>query len=146
MNAWIKIVFTLAILIHPLIDARTLVFTYTTPEADNLFPSTYHNTKIEFKVTRTSGEEYKVFANQANQELTLTIKDEGPNLLNPYSVIAYVQTISPRSPPLPSFTSTPSVGPVFVQEDGGERFRVFMVINPINLDLPGPLALAYFIF
>lgn len=88
----------------------------------------------------------QAFATHADQTLTLTITDRGPDLLNPYTVSAYVQTIKPRSPPLPSFINTPAVGPVFVQEDGGERNRVVMIINPINLDLPGPVALGLFIF
>jgi hypothetical protein len=150
MNAQVKSLFWIALFcLSPFIadlEARTLVFTYKSPEADSLFPSTYHNTQIEFKVARRSGEFVQTFATQADQALTLTVTDQGPDLLNPYTVSVYVQTIKPRSPPLPSFINTPAVGLVSVQEDDGERNRIVMIINPINIDLPGPLALGLFIF
>lgn len=147
MNTWVKGLLTLTLfLMNPLIEARTLLFTYTSPEPDNFFPDTYHNTQIEFKVERASGESTNAFATMANQLLTLTINDNGPDLLNPYTVIIYIQTIKPRGPPLPSFLNTPSVGSAFVQEDGGDKNRLITVIDPTNLDAPGPLAIALFIF
>lgn len=60
MNAQVRfLLWTVLFLLSPFIvdlEARTLVFTYKSPEEDNLFPSTYHNTQIEFKVARASGE------------------------------------------------------------------------------------------
>ncbi len=123
------------------LEARTLVFTYTTPPTI-LF---YKSQPVRFGVTRDGKVKGEVHVVGYKQTVTVTIHDDGLNIFRPYFLNIYVAPFRGQHLPYPTFLPNPGPGEVTIKVDNHAPNSVFMVIDPSDGLLSGPMA-ASFIF
>jgi hypothetical protein len=121
------------------IEARTLVFTYTTPHTIPF----YKDQPVRFNVTRDGKVKGEVRVVGLKQTVTLTLHDDGWSLFRPYFLTIYVAPFRGQPLPYPTFSPNPGPGEVTIKVDNHAPSHVFMVIDPSDGLLSGPMAASF---
>jgi hypothetical protein len=116
------------------VEARTLVFTYTTPS----FIAFYNAHPVKFTVTRDGQTKGTVSVVGLNNTVTLTLHDDGHSFIRPYFLNIYVAPFRGQQLPYPTFFASPGPGVVTIKVDNEAPNEVLMIIGE-NFDT-GPMA------
>lgn len=123
------------------LDARTLVFTYTTPGVIYF----YNDHPVLFTITRDFQQKAQNRVIGLRQSTSITLTDDGGSVLRPYFLNIYVPPFRGQQLPYPIFFQASGPGVVTVSVDGAEPSEVEMFIDPFDAFNNGPMA-ASFIF
>lgn len=139
MKARISFVCFILSLCFTALEARTLVFTYTTPGAITF----YNNHPVLFSINRDFQRKAQNKVVGLNQTTTITLTDDGGSVFRPYLLNIYVPPFTGQPLPYPIFFPNPGPGTVTVSVDGAQPSGVFMVIDPFDGLMPGPMAVGF---
>lgn len=121
------------------LEARTLVFTYTTPGAIFF----YNNHPVQFTIRRDFEDKAQKNVIGLNHSTSITLTDDGGSVFRPYLLNVYVPPFRGQQLPFPTFLQSSGPGTVTVSVDGGAPTGVLMVIDPFDGFGTGPMAVGF---